>query len=158
MESILDVMGVELPPGRDAHAGLALPVQGRTAHRVFQRPPNLYNWALTTFPVSVAGSASRTWRSFSAGPHRPGGLVRNEVLRVAGLVAEHARTRPAVSLGVSPWGSSTPTASGSPPAGPGGPRAARRIPLRSASARAGKERFFVKNLERVQGDERDATS
>lgn len=94
-------------------------------------------------------------------PFRPGRAgqedsIANEVIRVAELVADHARTRPDASLGVIAMGI----------------KHAHRIEqaLRraraddedldafldgTASEPARKEPFFVKNLERVQGDERD---
>jgi len=78
--------------------------------------------------------------------------VGSEVLRVVALVVEHARTRPNESLGVISLGINH----------------ARRLQaaLDAEAERNGtladfmrdnsSERFFVKNLERVQGDERDA--
>jgi very-short-patch-repair endonuclease len=95
-------------------------------------------------------------------PFRPGRVgqedsVSDEVARVVELVKDHARTRPGESLGVIAMGI----------------KHANRIQetLRqaraydkdldsfmagTASPQAQKELFFVKNLERVQGDERDA--
>ncbi|HEU5386407.1 MAG TPA: hypothetical protein VFV73_10935, partial [Streptosporangiaceae bacterium] len=79
--------------------------------------------------------------------------VTAEADRVVELVLEHARTRPRESLGVTALGA----------------RHAERIDLALRAALAGvepeveaffaedaAEPFFVKNLERVQGDERDA--
>ena len=159
MESILDVMGVQLPPPKGTRT-LRWHYRSRDERLIAfsNAQPNLYNWALTTFP----GVAGPECLSHVAIPFRPGRIgqedsVTDEVARVTGLVAEHARNRPGVSLGVIAMGI----------------KHANRIQeaLRqaraadeqldaflsgAASARAGKEPFFVKNLERVQGDERDA--
>ena len=159
MESILDVMGVQLPPPKGTRT-LGWHYRSRDERLIAfsNAQPNLYHWALTTFP----GVAGPECLSHVAIPFRPGRIgqedsVTDEVARVTGLVAEHARNRPGVSLGVIAMGI----------------KHANRIQeaLRqaraadeqldaflsgAASARAGKELFFVKNLERVQGDERDA--
>jgi very-short-patch-repair endonuclease len=75
-----------------------------------------------------------------------------EVSRVVGLILDHAEKRPTLSLGVIAMGI----------------RHANRIDAELAKVRQGRpdldeffdgereEKFFVKNLERVQGDERDA--
>ena len=152
-------MGVQLPPPTGTRT-LGWHYRSRDERLIAfsNAQPNLYNWALTTFP----GVAGPECLSHVAIPFRPGRIgqedsVTDEVARVAGLVAEHARSRPEVSLGVIAMGI----------------KHANRIQeaLRqaraadeqldaflsgAASARAGKEPFFVKNLERVQGDERDA--
>ena len=89
-------------------------------------------------------------------PHAPGvgsdESVGAEVEKVVQLVLEHARTRPDTSLGVIAMGI----------------KHARRVEAALDRARLDHpelddffaadrhERFFVKNLERVQGDERDA--
>jgi very-short-patch-repair endonuclease len=159
MESILDVMSFQLPPPKGTRT-LGWHYRSRDERLIAfsNAQPNLYNWALTTFP----GVAGPDCLSHVAIPFRPGRLgqedsVTDEVARVVELVADHARNRPEVSLGVIAMGI----------------KHANRIEeaLRQerasdadldafmsgdASARAGRERFFVKNLERVQGDERDA--
>jgi very-short-patch-repair endonuclease len=159
MESILDVMSFQLPPPTGTRT-LAWHYRSRDERLIAfsNAQPNLYNWALTTFP----GVAGPDCLSHVAIPFRPGRLgqedsVTDEVARVVELVADHARHHPAMSLGVIAMGL----------------KHANRITeaLRreratdadldsfmsgAASAQAAKERFFVKNLERVQGDERDA--
>jgi very-short-patch-repair endonuclease len=159
MESILDVMSFQLPPPKGTRT-LGWHYRSRDERLIAfsNAQPNLYNWALTTFP----GVAGPDCLSHVAIPFRPGRLgqedsVTDEVARVVELVADHARTRPDVSLGVIAMGL----------------KHANRITeaLRreratdpeldafmsgDTSARVAKERFFVKNLERVQGDERDA--
>jgi very-short-patch-repair endonuclease len=159
MESILDVMSFQLPPPTGTRT-LAWHYRSRDERLIAfsNAQPNLYNWALTTFP----GVAGPDCLSHVAIPFRPGRLgqedsVTDEVARVVDLVADHARHCPAMSLGVIAMGL----------------KHANRIQeaLRreratdayldsfmsgAASALAARERFFVKNLERVQGDERDA--
>lgn len=110
--------------------------------------------------------------------------IRAEVAEVVRLVLEHARTRPGESLGVITLGvrhaervnaalraaliaASGPATALSSPSGSAGSAgvaavAAAAAGLHAARALAaffaedGPEPFFVKNLERVQGDERDA--
>jgi very-short-patch-repair endonuclease len=159
MESILDVMGAQLPPPKGTRT-LGWHYRSRDERLInfSNAQPNLYHWALTTFP----GVAGPDCLSHVAIPFQPGRVgqedsVADEVRQVVELIAEHARNRPDVSLGVIAMGI----------------KHANRIQeaLRqargsdenldaflsgAASARADKERFFVKNLERVQGDERDA--
>jgi very-short-patch-repair endonuclease len=113
----------------------------------------IYGGALTTFPGVLRDDCLRHVVVTQDG--RPGQetSVAAEVSKVVELILEHARTRPEESLGVIALGS----------------KHAERIDLalREALADAGPETetffaddvpepFFVKNLERVQGDERDA--
>ncbi|MGN6635088.1 MAG: AAA domain-containing protein, partial [Oryzihumus sp.] len=111
---------------------------------------------LVTFPGTGTDPVVRLETVEGAGVVTPGEeaieSTEAEVDRVVELVLEHARTRPWESLGVIALGL----------------RHAARIEdaLRAALADAdgvgsffdesAPERFFVKNLERVQGDERDA--
>ena len=116
----------------------------------------MYDGALTTFPGTSLGSAV-TFEAVDGQAEVQPGLdsietTDAEVARVVALVLEHARTRPTESLGVIALGI----------------KHAERLDdavteaLRSAPDAAPffeadtDERFFVKNLERVQGDERDA--
>jgi very-short-patch-repair endonuclease len=159
MESILDVMSFQLPAPTGTRT-LAWHYRSRDERLIaFSNAQlNLYHWALTTFP----GVAGPDCLSHVAIPFRSGRLgqedsVTDEVGRVVDLVADHARHRPAMSLGVIAMGL----------------KHANRIQeaLRreratdadldsfmsgAASSAAAREPFFVKNLERVQGDERDA--
>ncbi|HEY0716712.1 MAG TPA: AAA domain-containing protein, partial [Streptosporangiaceae bacterium] len=159
MESILDVMGAQLPPPKGTRT-LGWHYRSRDERLInfSNAQPNLYNWALTTFP----GVTGPDCLAHVAIPFRPGRVgqedsVADEVRRVVELVAEHAQRRPDVSLGVIAMGikhanriqealRQARAADGNLDAFLSG----------AASERAGKERFFVKNLERVQGDERDA--
>jgi very-short-patch-repair endonuclease len=109
----------------------------------------IYGGALTTFPGVARDDVLR---------HVVADNADAEVAEVIGLILEHARTRPAESLGVIALGvrhaeridtalrNSLGTAAGSP----GGKN------LEAFFAEDVPEPFFVKNLERVQGDERDA--
>jgi very-short-patch-repair endonuclease len=113
----------------------------------------LYDGQLITFPGSGAdGDALRFELVDSTGADIDEDTSRPEVARVVELILEHAQRRPNESLGV--------IALGLPHA--------RRIEASLAAARRGRpeldafftetgeEPFFVKNLERVQGDERTA--
>jgi very-short-patch-repair endonuclease len=116
----------------------------------------IYDRMLTTFP-GIAGELSPVEHVLVPWvPGRPGEdqSATAEVRRVVELVIEHARTRPDESLGVIAMGI----------------KHANRIEeaLRRAlhdhpeldeffdESKDLEDRFFVKNLERVQGDERDA--
>jgi very-short-patch-repair endonuclease len=159
MESVLDVMSALLPPPKGTRTlNWHYRSEDERLIAFSNAQPNLYHWALTTFP----GVAGADCLSHVLVPFRPGRIgqedsVSDEVTKVVELVAEHARTRPGTSLGVIAMGI----------------KHANRIQeaLRQAqasddalaafldgsvSARAAAEKFFVKNLERVQGDERDA--
>jgi very-short-patch-repair endonuclease len=159
MESILDVMGALLPPPKGTRTlGWHYRSKDERLIAFSNAQRELYNWALTTFPGIVGAECL----SHVLVPFRPGRLgqedsVTDEVTWVAELVAAHARTRPDVSLGVIAMGI----------------KHANRIQETvrqaraddealdafldgTASKQAHEEPFFVKNLERVQGDERDA--
>ena len=159
MESILDVMAALLPPPNGTRT-LRWHYRSKDERLIAfsNAQPSLYDWSLTTFP-GVAGPACL---SHIAVPFKPGRVgqedsVSDEVMQVVEHVAEHARTRPEESLGVIAMGI----------------KHANRIAeaLRqarktddvldafldgTASEQVRKELYFVKNLERVQGDERDA--
>jgi very-short-patch-repair endonuclease len=115
---------------------------------------HLYDRSLTTFP-GVAGPDCIEHVHVRFDPTRAGSTVSSnpEVERVVELVLQHAETRPEMSLGVIAMGS----------------KHAERIEEAVRSALGAdrddleeffdedrEEPFFVKNLERVQGDERDA--
>jgi hypothetical protein len=113
----------------------------------------IYDGGLTTFPGAVVGDVLK--HEFVDGPALEGEARVSpdaEVRRVIELVVEHARDRPSESLGV--------IALGSPHAEAVEAALLMRIPehpdLEPFFAEDKEERFFVKNLERVQGDERDA--
>ncbi|HVA09048.1 MAG TPA: AAA domain-containing protein, partial [Acidimicrobiales bacterium] len=115
--------------------------------------PTLYDWSLTTFP----GTETAPMPTHHLVPFVPGRVgeetsVAAEVAKVVELVAEHAAQRPDESLGVIAMGIKHSdriieelrrTRLGNPS-------------LDDFMSESAREPFFVKNLERVQGDERDA--
>ena len=112
---------------------------------------HIYDSSLTTFPGLTTGSAVEHIHVPS--DHTDGDIQSstNEVDRVVQLVLDHARNTPQLSLGVIAMNI----------------KHSERILARLDEVRVGHpdldaffsdqtdERFFVKNLERVQGDERD---
>jgi very-short-patch-repair endonuclease len=147
-ESFLGALG---PFGR--HLGLKVHYRSRDERLIAFSNHHLYGDELVTFPgsggdnqgltfVHVTGSGLEL-DELSSGP---------EVRRVVELIIDHAHARPDESLGVIAFGLTH----------------ARRIDAALLEARKARpeldeffsetceEPFFVKNLERVQGDERDA--
>jgi very-short-patch-repair endonuclease len=148
-ESVLDALRPLLPT-----CPLNWHYRSRDERLVAFSNDRIYGGALTTFPGVARDDCLRhvvVAQDAAAGQESS---VSAEVAEVVRLVLEHARSRPSESLGVIALGL----------------RHAERIDtaLRSALTRAGSstiegffaedvaEPFFVKNLERVQGDERDA--
>ena len=114
---------------------------------------HLYDRSLTTFP----GITGEECLAHDLIEYEPAGVdqtlsVANEVSRVVGLILEHAETRPEETLGVIAMGIKHANRIDE------ALRKARleRPELDEFFAEDREERFFVKNLERVQGDERDA--
>ena len=150
-ESILDVLSAALPIRR-----LTWHYRSLDERLISFANAQMYDGELVTFPGTCDGAVVRLEVVDGSAPVQPGleaiESTQAEVDRVVQLVLSHARTRPSESLGVIALGIK---------------HAARiedalRLEL---AARAGvgdffdeyrAERFFVKNLERVQGDERDA--
>lgn len=148
-QSILDVMSAFLEPAwsLDWH------YRSRDEALIAYSNHRIYNGRLVTFPGPGMAQAVR----HELVPHVPGdggqeASAAREVRRVVSLVLEHASTRPHETLGVITMGLEH----------------ARRIEMGMARLREEhpelegffgadrEERFFIKNLERVQGDERDA--
>ena len=139
-ESVLDALRPLLPT-----CPLNWHYRSRDERLVAFSNDRIYGGALTTFPGVARDDCLR---------HVVTGDADDEVAEVVRLILEHARTRPSESLGVIALGM----------------RHAERVDaaLRAALSSAGAadleaffaedvpEPFFVKNLERVQGDERDA--
>ena len=138
-ESVLDALRPLLPT-----APLNWHYRSRDERLVAFSNDRIYGGALTTFPGVLRDDCLT---------HVTAESVTDEVSKVVELVLEHARRRPEESLGVIALGM----------------QHAERIDaaLRAALATASPsveaffgedapEPFFVKNLERVQGDERDA--
>jgi len=148
-ESILDVMSAFLEPpwSLDWH------YRSRDEALIAYSNHRIYGGRLITFP----GPGLRKAICHELVPHDPSQAGQEqsaspEVRRVVELIMEHARERPDESLGVITMGITH----------------AKRIEMELDRERQGRsdleeffaanksERFFVKNLERVQGDERDA--
>ena len=106
---------------------------------------HLYGGALTTFPGTRDAVPVIHHRV-----HKPSST--EEVKEVVDLVLKHARERPDKTLGVIAFGQRHATAIEDALANLDDSAAAA---LAAFEAKAG-EHFFVKNIERVQGDERDA--
>ena len=149
-ESILDVMDARL-----ARRPLTWHYRSQDERLIAYSNQEIYHGSLTTFP----GADSDECLSWELVPHRMGeaakrGSSSDEVLRVVDLMVGHARNRPGETLGVIAMGI----------------HHANRIEetlrqrlegesdpvLEAFFNEANEERAFVKNLERVQGDERDA--
>jgi very-short-patch-repair endonuclease len=146
-ESVLDALRPLLPTWP-----LAWHYRSRDERLVAFSNSRIYGGALTTFPGVFRDDCMRHV-VVAQGPE-PGQevSVTAEVEKVVELILEHARTRPRESLGVIALGirhaeridAALRYALGSHP------------DLEGFFAEDSAEPFFVKNLERVQGDERDA--
>jgi very-short-patch-repair endonuclease len=155
-DSILDVMGALLPPPIGTKR-LLWHYRSKDERLIAfsNSQPGLYDWSLTTFP----GSHNDEVVTHELVPFVPGRVgqedsVSDEVEAVVRAVAAHARTRPDESLGVITMSI----------------KHKNRIDESLRRARQEdrvldaymdqlfrqNEKFFVKKLERVQGDERDA--
>lgn len=155
-ESVLDVMGALLPPPVGTKR-LNWHYRSRDERLIAfsNAQPQLYDWSLTTFPGASSGEVI----THDLVPFVPGRVgqedsVSDEVDAVVRAVTKHVRDHPDESLGVITMGI----------------RHMERINEALRRARIvdptldryldevfyGAEKFFVKNLERVQGDERDA--
>ena len=108
--------------------------------------------SLTTFPAVVDDNAVRLVRVASRLAGADGVSSAEEVSEVVRLVLEHAATRPTESLGVIAMGINHAERIGEVLR----LERIKRPELEPFFAEGGAEPFFVKNLERVQGDERDA--
>jgi len=155
IESVLDVMGALLPPPNGTRT-LEWHYRSHDERLIAfsNAQASLYDHALTTFPgTSVTGAVTHVLVPHVSGHHDSTASSTAEVARVVELVAEHAQARPKESLGVIAFGVAHANRI----------EEALRLARKSdkvldefmASA-PGDEAMFVKNLERVQGDERDA--
>jgi hypothetical protein len=150
-ESVLDVLAATLPTRR-----LTWHYRSRDERLIAFANPAMYDGALTTFPGTSIESSVRFEPVDGQAKVVHGATsietTESEVDRVVELVLEHARTRPDETLGVITLGINH----------------ANRIDEALTRALRGHsevssffgderdERVFIKNLERVQGDERDA--
>jgi very-short-patch-repair endonuclease len=138
-ESVLDALRPLLPT-----APLSWHYRSRDERLVAFSNERIYGGSLTTFPGVLTDDCLL---------HVTVNSVNDEVTRVVELVLEHARLRPSESLGVIALGlrhaERIDTALRSALASPS-------VPAAVEAFFAEESGFFVKNLERVQGDERDA--
>jgi very-short-patch-repair endonuclease len=157
MDSILDAMSALLPP---PHGSMTLDWHYRSRDERLiafsNAQPDLYDWSLTTFPgIAGDGCLCHVHVPFRPGLPTATDSSSDEVAQVIELIREHAETHPDKSLGVIAMGI----------------KHAERIQEALRLARRddpdldaapcldeGREHdpLFIKNLERVQGDERDA--
>jgi DNA polymerase III delta prime subunit len=152
-ESILDVLSAALPVRR-----LTWHYRSLDERLISFANAQMYDGALVTFPGTSDEAVVRLEVVDGSAPVQPGleaiESTQAEVDRVVQLILTHARTRPNESLGVIALGIKHAI------------RIADALRIALADGRGvgvgdffdedRTERFFVKNLERVQGDERDA--
>ncbi|MFC7491240.1 MULTISPECIES: AAA domain-containing protein [unclassified Knoellia] len=152
VESVLDVMAATLPSRR-----LSWHYRSQDERLISFANEHVYDGSLVTFPGAGSAPVLRHELVDGAGVVTEGAgsveTTQAEVERVVDLVIEHARDRPGESLGVIALGLAHTQRLDD---------AVRRalLGLEPQAAAFFKEdlheRFFIKNLERVQGDERDA--
>ena len=156
IESLLDQMGAVLPPPRGSKR-LNWHYRSRDERLIAfsNSQPLLYDWTLTTFP----GAETHEVITHELVPFVPGRVgqetsVADEVKAVVRAVAKHAHERPQESLGVITMGITHMERIA---------EELRRVRQEDPEldeyldvVLKDNEKFFVKNLERVQGDERDA--
>lgn len=152
VESVLDVMAATLPSRR-----LNWHYRSQDERLISFANAHVYDGSLVTFPGAGAAPVLRHELVEGAGVVAEGAgsveTTQGEVERVVELVIEHAQTRPGESLGVIALGLAHTQRLDD---------AVRRALVGLDPQTAAfftedvHERFFIKNLERVQGDERDA--
>jgi len=153
-ESVLAALSVALPVAR-----LRWHYRSQDERLVAFANEHVYDGALVTFPGTLGEEVLTLQQVNGTGPVVPGAdaveSTDDEVARVVELVIDHARCRPSQSLGVVTLGRWHAARIDD---------ALRRelaeqpdhLDLAPFFADDHAERFFVKPLERVQGDERDA--
>jgi very-short-patch-repair endonuclease len=153
LESILDVMAALLPAPNGTRT-LEWHYRSRDERLIAfsNAQPMLYDWSLTTFPGVTEGGCLEHVLVEWEGATGQEGSSSLEVEQVVQLVLRHAAERPEESLGVIAMGIKHADRIS---------ESLRRalsetVELDEFFAEDRDEPFFVKNLERVQGDERDA--
>jgi very-short-patch-repair endonuclease len=156
IESLLDLMGGLLPPPVGTRR-LNWHYRSRDERLIAfsNSQPQLYDWSLTTFPgAETADVISHELVPFVEPRVGQEDSVSDEVKAVVRAISMHARERPSESLGVITMGIKHMDRIN---------EELRRV--RQSDPELNffldqilyeNEKFFVKNLERVQGDERDA--
>jgi hypothetical protein len=152
-ESILEVLSAALPIRR-----LTWHYRSLDERLVSFANAQMYDGALVTFPGTNDETVVRLEVVDGSAPVQPGleaiESTRAEVDRVVQLVLSHARTRPNETLGVIALGVTHATRIDD--ALRGALSDGRGTGLGDYFDQNRAERFFVKSLDRVQGDERDA--
>ncbi|WP_404384870.1 AAA family ATPase [Knoellia locipacati] len=152
VESILDVLAATLPSRH-----LSWHYRSQDERLIAFANEHVYDGSLVTFPGTGSAPVLRHELVDGVGVVEEGAAsvetTQAEVEKVVDLVLEHARTRPGESLGVIALGLAHTQRL----------EDAVRRALQGLDPQAAAfftedvhERFFIKNLERVQGDERDA--
>ena len=154
IESVLDVMSALLPaPYRTRTLTWHYRSRDERLIAFSNAQPSLYDWSLVTFPGVATGEVpTHHYVPFVPGRVGQEESCSDEVSKVVELVTTHAHDRPEESLGVITMGVKHADRIGE------ALRRARQADpvLNDFMSNGGREQFFVKNLERVQGDERDA--
>ncbi|MBC2637514.1 MULTISPECIES: AAA domain-containing protein [unclassified Rhodococcus (in: high G+C Gram-positive bacteria)] len=147
-ESVLDALTAIVP-----FRGLAWHYRSQDERLIAFSNAHIYDRSLTTFPGShTEGVLQHVQVPFIADPVATEESTAAEVDTVVALVLQHAQDRPDESLGVITMGlKHADRIEAALRAKLGG-----RPELNEFFLESRDERFFVKNLERVQGDERDA--
>ena len=159
IESVLEVMRALLPPPLGTKT-LAWHYRSRDERLIAfsNAQASLYDWSMTTFPgAAVDDCISHHLIPWEAGRVGQEDSVAAEVERVVELIVSHATLRPHESLGVIAMGIKhanrvTERLRQARLADP----ALDRLLETGPDGRVRPEPLFIKNLERVQGDERDA--
>lgn len=152
VESILDVLAATLPSRR-----LSWHYRSQDERLISFANEHVYDGSLVTFPGTGSAPVLRHELVDGSGVVAEGAAsvetTQAEVERVVELVLEHARTRPGESLGVIALGMAHTQRLDDAVR-----RALQGVDSETAAffTEDVHERFFIKNLERVQGDERDA--
>jgi very-short-patch-repair endonuclease len=152
-ESILEVMSGLLPPPTGTRV-LSWHYRSQDERLIAfsNAQPSLYRRAMVTFPgISVGGAIN--FVHAPNGDSSDGESSDAEVIAVLALIKQHARERPEDSLGVIAFGS---THADRIREVVRRERQSDSVLERFCSKSDIEEEFFIKNLERVQGDERDS--
>ena len=150
-ESLLNQMQALLPVPHGTRT-LSWHYRSRCERLITFSNAHIYEWSLTTFPSAVEGACVQHVLAPLTAGEEPSPSAAGEVREVVRLILEHASERPAETLGV--------IALGVKHADRIQEQLRETLSLRRGLdaffEESGQEPFFIKNLERVQGDERDA--
>jgi very-short-patch-repair endonuclease len=149
MESVLEqLLGAKMPK-----TDLTWHYRSRHESLIAFSNVKFYDSELCTFPSADIDTRSRglQFQFVTDGVYEGAGINRTEARRVAQAVIEHARRTPELTLGVGTFNLRQQIAIQDEI-----DRLRREQPgLESFFGRSGADSFFVKNLENIQGDDRD---